>query len=141
MKKQKLTSSLEDYLEAIYEISKNGEARAIDISKKLRISKPSVNAAVKTLVTKGFISHKPYGKIILSPKGAAAGAEILSRHSLLKDFFISILNMSQDTAEIDACKAEHALSEGSLTGIRSLTTFLKRAENKDLLRIIRSSIK
>lgn len=140
MEKNNLTSSLEDYIEAVFMLAdENGETRVIDISKKLGFSKPSINAAMKTLASIGLISHEPYGKITLTEEGRIRGAEVLARHTLLKDFFMSVLDLSEKEAEIDACKAEHTLSKKTLEGLRNLNTFLKEPSNKEILEKIKAA--
>lgn len=53
-----LTSSLEDYLEIIYNFEKSGNSiRAIDVSKELNISRASVAEALRKLVSKGLITY------------------------------------------------------------------------------------
>lgn len=121
-----LSPSLEDYLEAAYALSlRDGSARACDISRLLKVSKPSVNSAVKTLAARGLLSQERYGAIRLSPEGLRAGAEITGRHATLKDFFIEVLDLPAAQAERDACKAEHALSPEALRRVGALTLFLK----------------
>ncbi len=55
MKKQKnLSASLEDYLEAIYLVSRDqGKARSKEIMKRLGVSGPSVTEALQLLKDKG----------------------------------------------------------------------------------------
>ena len=67
---QKLSASLEDYLEIICnyaEAEKN--IRAIDISKELKISRASATEALKKLASKGFINYGRYD-VMLEPKNA-----------------------------------------------------------------------
>ena len=142
MKKHTLSSSLEDYIEAVYMLAdKNGETRVIDISRKLGFSKPSVNAAMKTLASMGLIYHEPYGKVTITEEGRAKGSEVLERHILLKDFFMLILSLPEKEAESDACKAEHALSEKTLDGLRFLNTCLKEPSNAEILERIKKNLK
>ncbi|MDD5208061.1 MAG: metal-dependent transcriptional regulator [Elusimicrobiales bacterium] len=136
-----LSTSLEDYLEAAYTLSrKDGFCRATGISRQLKVSKPSVNAAVKALAARGLLEHERYGYIRLSPSGTKAGAEIAARHLLLKDFFISVLAMDPGQAELDACRAEHALSPGALDRVGALAVFLKSAPRRRLLQAARSAV-
>ena len=50
MLENKLTGSLEDYLEAIYMLEKSNErVRITDIAVKIKLSKPSANKAINLL--------------------------------------------------------------------------------------------
>lgn len=137
---KELTTSLEDYLEAIYELSCEGPARAVEISRRLGLSKPSVNAAVKTLAARGLLNYEPYGLLRLTPAGLKAGAEVARSHALLKDFFTSILDLRQGEAETDACRAEHALSPKALARIGKLALFLKAPARRRLLAAAREAM-
>ena len=64
-----ISSALEDYLESIYEISKQKTSvRITDIALALKISKPSVNRAVNTLkkarscFSRALRRYNSYGK-------------------------------------------------------------------------------
>ncbi len=123
---RRLSPSLEDYLEAVYALSRETAfARASAVSRRLKVSKPSVNSAVKALAARGLLEQERYGGIRLSPSGEKLGAEISSRHSTLKDFFTAVLRMPPEAAERDACRAEHALSREALSSISALAAFLK----------------
>ncbi len=138
---KRLSPSLEDYLEAAYTLGlKDGFPRACAISRRLKVSKPSVNSAVKALAARGLLEHEKYGYIRLSPAGLRAGAEISGRHLLLKDFFIAVLGMDGAEAERDACRAEHALSSGALRRLGELAVFLKAPPRRRLLRAARAAM-
>lgn len=103
--------SAEDYLESIYFLrEKKGSVRSIDIANELGFSKPSVSVAMKKLRESGYIEVGPEGQIMLLPAGERIARKIVERHRLLTSFFISI-GVSEDTAENDACRIEHDLSE------------------------------
>ncbi|MDA8243607.1 MAG: metal-dependent transcriptional regulator [Elusimicrobia bacterium] len=138
--RKRLSTSLEDYLEAAYTLSLGrGFTRTGEISRVLKVSKPSANAAVKALSARGLLSHERYGDIALTPAGTAAGREIAARHSLLKDFFVEVLAMRGAQAELDACRAEHALSGEALSRLQSLTAFLKSRGRAATLAAARSA--
>lgn len=137
----KLSSSLEDYLEAAYSLAlETGYAKPSAISRLLRVSKPSVNAAVKALAARGLLSQERYGAVSLSPAGRKAGAEIAGRHALLKDFFVEVLAMPAGLAERDACRAEHALSPEALGRVGALALFLKAPGRRALLLSARKAL-
>jgi DtxR family Mn-dependent transcriptional regulator len=58
MNKIALTSTLEDYLEAIYQISNvNKVARSMDIAEHLKVKRSSVTVALQSLAEKGLINY------------------------------------------------------------------------------------
>lgn len=106
-----MTSSLEDYLEAVFILSKQkGNVRLTDIAEFLGVSKPSVNRAIKTLTQNGFLEHITYGDIVITPEGESYAANVLRRHKLIKQFLINELGVDEKIAENDACQMEHVMS-------------------------------
>lgn len=118
-----MTQSLEDYLEAVGFLAAEGDGtvRVTDIASRLSVSKPSVLTALKTLEDRGFVEHERYRGVTLTEIGAVRSAEIQSRHSFLTNFLRDVVGVSQETAEKDACKMEHVLSEETLQRMRSIT--------------------
>jgi Mn-dependent DtxR family transcriptional regulator len=121
---ENMTSSLEDYLEAVFVLSSTIESvRVTDIAEHLGVSKPSVNRAVNTLTQNGFLEHETYGNIKITPMGESYAANVLRRHKLIKQFLINTLGVDEDNAEKDACKMEHVMST---TTIEKLYEYLER---------------
>lgn len=136
-----LSASLQDYLEAVYVLSREkGFARSRDISLSLKVSMPSVNAAIKNLAARGLLCYERYGYISLTPAGRKSGARIAGHHFFLKDFFMTVLGLSEAEAERDACKAEHALSAATLLKLRALSAFLKSKTHPRLLSSIKAAL-
>ena len=103
--------SAEDYLESILVLKERlGMVRSIDIVRELNYSKPSVSIAMKRLRENGYIEMNPDGYITLLPPGEEVARRIYTRHRLLTEFLVSI-GVSPETAEEDACKVEHDLSD------------------------------
>ncbi|MDR2864882.1 MAG: metal-dependent transcriptional regulator [Spirochaetaceae bacterium] len=106
-----MTQSQEDYLEMVSFLSDEGEVRVTDIAARLGFSKPSVSAALKSLEEQNLIRHQRYGTVSLTKKGQARAENVRQRHNLIKEFLSERLGVSSETAERDACKMEHILSE------------------------------
>ena len=86
---EKLSASLEDYLEAIFNIiSDKGAVRAKDIAKYLGVKAGSVTVALKALSKTDHINYQPYEVITLTSKGLEQAKEIIRKHEILKDFFV-----------------------------------------------------
>jgi DtxR family Mn-dependent transcriptional regulator len=115
-----MTQSLEDYLEMVSFLADDGEVRVTDIAARLDVSKPSVLTALKTLEDQGLLEHERYGTVSLTKQGVSRASEIRGRHSLLTNFLKSIVGVSANTAEKDACKMEHLLSEETVRKMKSL---------------------
>ncbi len=116
-KELKNSSSEEDYLEAVLVISeKNGLVHRIDVARQLDVSGAAVNKAVNLLIEHGYVLED--GKhLILTENGRTYASRIYERHLILKDFLMK-LGVSEKTAEQDACKVEHAISEETFEKIK-----------------------
>jgi len=120
-----LSASLEDYLEAIFNIACESRiARSKDIAKSLGVSKSSVTGALRALKEKGLANYKPYDYVTLTKAGEAAAAEIARKHDILKSFFVNILGIEASIAQEAACKVEHALGPRIITRLLSFIEFV-----------------
>lgn len=107
-----LSPASEDYLETILELSVNAETvRSVDIAEHLKVSKASVSKAMHVLQAAGLVEHAHYGQIRLTETGRCRAEEILQRHAMLKRFLVEILGIDEQTAELDACRMEHVISD------------------------------
>lgn len=121
----KLSQSLEDYLEIIYnKISENKTVKAIDISRQLNVSRASVTEALNKLSEKGYITYEKYGDIVINELGIKKAKEIVLRHRELSLF---LKNLGVDDVEADetACKIEHIISNNIQKRIIAFNKFCK----------------
>lgn len=119
-----LSSSMQDYLEAILELAeKESCVRVTDIANKLDIAKSSVNQTISKLKDMGLVRQEVYGPVELTDKGRQYANTILQRHMKLKQFLIKTLGVDPEIAEKDACLMEHAVSSQTMD---RLTSFLCR---------------
>lgn len=116
----KLLESGEMYLETILVLkNKYGYVRSIDIAHEMNYSKPSVSRAMSLLKEDGYIDHDPHGMIILTPKGQKVADKIYDRHKTLTKYLIMI-GVDDETAQNDACKIEHVISDKSFSKIKAI---------------------
>ena len=112
------TESKEMYLEVILQLERrNEEVRSVDIASELGYSKPSVSRAMKVLRELGYIEHESYGKIKLTPKGRKTAQQMISRHETITEFLRTSLKIDAQTAEEDACRIEHIISQKTADAI------------------------
>lgn len=125
-----LTASLEDYLEAFYEITqeKNG-AKAVDIAKKLNVQRSSVTEALKNLSSKGLVNYGRYEVISLTEKGVEVAQKVIEKHETLYDFLTTILGVEKNEASKFACKIEHNISDEVLNRLLCFIKYYKQNNN------------
>ena len=103
--------SSEDYLEAILMIrEEKGNVHSIDIPNLKGFSKASVSIAMKKLRENGYIAMDKNGLITLLPPGERIAEDTYKRHRTLTSLFKKI-GVDPETAENDACRVEHDISE------------------------------
>lgn len=113
-----ISSSQEDYLEAIAEIiEQNGHAHTKDIADKLNVKMPSVTSALQALSMRGLINYQSHTPVVLTSSGAEAAAVIRNRHNALKKFFAQVLKLDEREADATACEIEHVANEKVLSRI------------------------
>ncbi|GBG58103.1 Fur family transcriptional regulator [Sporomusaceae bacterium FL31] len=119
-----LSPSLEDYLEEIYRLSLSaGTVRVTDISRKLRVSTPSVTKALRRLISKGYITHQRYGLIGVTESGKKMGTFLIERNQTLQEFLMLIRANCDIPAEAESI--EHYLSNSTIDSLKSLGLFMQ----------------
>jgi DtxR family Mn-dependent transcriptional regulator len=123
----KLSSQMEDYLEAIYYLCRDeGVARVKAIADRLEVTNPSVVGAIRKLKYRNLVVQEPYGYVRLTMEGEEIAGAISHRHEVLSDFLKNILGLDHETASVDACKIEHAVSPETVRRLRAVAVFIKQ---------------
>ena len=124
-----MSSSIEDYLEAILTLTENGQSvRVTDVARRLGVAKSSVTEAVGLLRSRGLVTQEKYGRIFLTQEGLVESARVRRRHIVLRTFLRDVLGVKQDQAEIDACQIEHVVSAETMN---KMVTFLEQNQMLD----------
>ena len=107
----KLHTSGEDYLEAILVLHKEmGTVRSVDVARHMEVSKPSVCHAVATPRKGGFLLMDEYHFLHLTDLGREVAEATYEKHRFFTDRLIEA-GVDPETAERDACRIEHVISE------------------------------
>ena len=107
----KLHASGEDYLEAILVLHKKmGTVRSVDVARHMEVSKPSVCHAVATLKKGGFLLIDVDHFLHLTDLGREVAEATYEKHRFFTDRLIEA-GVDPETAERDACRIEHVISE------------------------------
>ena len=118
-----LSEHLEDYLETIAALSsENGSARITDIANAMSVKKPSATSALNTLAEKGLVEYEKYRPVVLTKEGRKRAQNVLRKHKLLKGFLVGVLGVPEASANMAACRMEHALEDPIM---EKLVGFLK----------------
>ena len=113
-----LQESGEMYLETILVLSRKiSHVRSIDICEHMGFSKPSVSRAVGLLKSGGYINVDKDGYITLTDVGLDEANKIYERHKMLTAF-LQAIGVTEETADNDACKIEHVISDETFLAMK-----------------------
>jgi DtxR family Mn-dependent transcriptional regulator len=121
--------SVEDYLKALYIISRNGKTKGTvtttQISNYFTIAPASVTEMLKKLDEKGYVHYSPYQGAALTPEGQELAEKVTRKHRLLERFLCDVLRIGKDKVHSQACNMEHSLSDEAE---ESLCRYLKHPD-------------
>ena len=126
-----LTSAQEDYLEAIYRLTResgSGFTRVSEIAARLGTRLPTVTRTVRRLTEAGLLQHVERREVSLTEAGRVIAAQVVHRHDDLVTLFVEILGLDLTRAEVDVCQIEHGLSRQAA---QRLHEFLEYVEGLD----------
>ena len=117
--KRKIHASGEDYLEAVLILQKQkGTVRSVDVARHLEVTKPSVCNAVATLRDGGFLTMDEDYSLHLTDVGREVAEQTYEKHRFFTDRLIEA-GVDPDTAERDACRIEHVISNESFRCLKA----------------------
>jgi DtxR family manganese transport transcriptional regulator len=121
----------QDYVEIIADlIAVTGEARVIDLARRLGVTHVTVARTIKRLQREGLVTSLPYRSIFLTESGRKLSAESRSRHETVVDFLKS-LGVPKVVAESDAEGIEHHVSRETLKAFEKRLRQEKRGKKRD----------
>ncbi len=127
-----LSASLEDYLELICNLLETSSSvKAVEIAKKLNISRASVSEALVKLADKKLIIYEGHKGITITPEGLKKAKEVILKHDTFTSFFENTLGLNKELAEENACKIEHVISDEVFERIREFQKYCEK--NQDFI--------
>lgn len=106
-----LSPTHEMYLKVIYRLRRENEiARVRDMAKGLGLTPGTVSAVLKKLERAGLLLHDPYGAVKLTPSGERVAECVIRKFDTIRSLLTEVLGLDPETAEVDACTMEHAVS-------------------------------
>ncbi len=114
------SETAEDYAEAIAELTATtGEARVVDLARRLGVTHVTVTRTVARLQRDGFLTSKPYRAIFLTEAGRRVAEAAKHRHETVVRFLLAI-GVPEAAAQRDAEGIEHHVSPETLAAFERL---------------------
>jgi DtxR family Mn-dependent transcriptional regulator len=107
----RLSTSAEDYLKAIWSLSKDGVVSTNALAQALTLTSPSVSAMLAKLKDAGLVAYERYRGACLTGYGRRQACTLLRRHRLLETFMIERLGYGWDQVHEEAEAIEHAITD------------------------------
>ena len=105
------SSSVGDYVKAIWEISGSGAASTKDVAARLAVSSASVTNMFGRLQEMGLVRYERYRGASLTRRGLEEALRLVRRHRLIETFLMEHLGYSWQDVHEEAEKLEHAVSD------------------------------
>ena len=109
------SSSVGDYLKAIWELSEEGAAEAAasttDVAERLSFSAASVSNMFGRLREMGLAEYERYHGARLTEEGRAEALRLLRRHRLIETFLLECLGYSWEEVHEEAESMEHSVTD------------------------------
>ena len=118
--KNKLTESMEDYLEMIYRNKNKSEIHVKEIAIKLNVKPSSVSKMINKLKEYNLVIFEKYGSITLTKQGDDMGKYLLWRHNVLVKFFKKLNKKNYLLEQVE--KIEHFIDFETL---KNMERFIK----------------
>jgi DtxR family manganese transport transcriptional regulator len=114
IRSQNKNEILEDYVEAIQEISEiKGDVKNADLAIHFSVSQATVNKNLKRLISYNLAKSEPYRSIFLTNEGKILASISKQKHQIVYNFLVK-LGVSKKIAQFDSEGIEHHVSEETL---------------------------
>jgi DtxR family Mn-dependent transcriptional regulator len=110
----KQSTSKQDYLKRIYELTESGTpASTNDLARELNIKPASVTGMIQKLAGEKptLIEYQKHQGVTLTSAGKKAALEVIRHHRLLETWLVQTLGYSWDEVHEEAERLEHVISE------------------------------
>jgi DtxR family transcriptional regulator, Mn-dependent transcriptional regulator len=108
---QPLSSSVGDYLKAVWGLAGPGVAAPKDLSSRLSVSSASVSEMLRRLQELGLVEYERYRGASLTEEGLSEALRLVRRHRLIEAFLLDRLGYSWEEVHAEAERLEHVVSD------------------------------
>lgn len=106
-----ISTSVGDYLKAIWGVAGTGWASTNELSERLSVSPASVSSMLLRLPKMGFADYEPYHGASLTGRGQREALRLVRRHRLIETFLLEHLGYPLTDLHEEAERLEHAVSD------------------------------
>jgi DtxR family Mn-dependent transcriptional regulator len=106
------STSVGDYLKAIWEVGGSGAASTKDVADQLSVASASVTNMFARLQEMGLAAYERYRGASLTERGREEALRLVRRHRLIETFLLEHLGYSWQEVHEEAERLEHAVSDG-----------------------------
>jgi len=112
MVKEPYSSSVGDYIKAIWDLGGVGSASTKDVAARLLVSPASVSNMFVRLQEMGLVEYERYQGASLTERGRVDALRLIRRHRLIETFLLEHLGYDWQEVHEEAERLEHAVSDG-----------------------------
>src|SRR3990172_13426950 len=107
----KPSPAIEDYLQAIYSLTGEGETViSARLARRMRVTPPTAWATVRRMVRDGLVTLDAKKVTHLTARGRELAEDIVKRHRLAERFLVDVLGLGWAEAHEEAHRFEHAIT-------------------------------
>jgi DtxR family transcriptional regulator, Mn-dependent transcriptional regulator len=106
------SSSVGDYIKAIWDLGGIDTASTKDVAVRLLVSPASVSNMFVRLQEMGLAEYERYQGASLTERGRVEALRLVRRHRLIETFLVEHLGYSWQEVHVEAERLEHAVSDG-----------------------------
>ncbi len=107
-----LSARSADYLETVYLLSlRNDTVGVSQVAAERAVTVPTARSAIARLRKDGYVRQERYGKILLTELGRSRAESVYRTHRVIFGLLLAVRGVDAETADTEACKMEHGLSE------------------------------
>jgi DtxR family Mn-dependent transcriptional regulator len=107
-----LTPRSADYLETIYLLSLDNDTVGVSqVAAERGVTIPTARSSIVRLRNAGLVRQERYGKILLTEIGRSRAESVYRTHKVIFQFLHQVLGVDAETADEEACRMEHGLSD------------------------------
>lgn len=127
------SSSVGDYVKAMWELAGKGSASTKEVAEKLSVSSASVTGMFGRLQEMGLAGYERYRGAYLTDAGLAEALRLVRRHRLIETFLMEHLGYSWQDVHEEAERLEHAVSDEFTERLADLLGHPARDPHGDLI--------